>query len=94
MCALCNVLGSSHWAEQGESRRIRALRTRLLKRVLAHFGLQLDEWAGSVYVVSNRKGGSAVVSDIGTLWISAQALAGRPLDPLDPALLGALAAGA
>jgi hypothetical protein len=92
MCALCNVLMSSHWAEQGDSRRARVLRTRLLRRVLAHFGLQLDEWAGSVYVLSDRKGNSTVVQDIGTLWVSAQALAGRPLDPLDPALLESLAA--
>jgi hypothetical protein len=91
MCALCNVLMSSHWAEQGDSRRARVLRTRFLRRLLAHFGLQLDEWAGSVYVLSDRKGNTAVVQDIGTLWITAQALAGRPLDPLDPALLESLA---
>lgn len=93
MCGLCNVLMSSHWAEQGESRRARVLRTRFLQRVLAHFGLELDEWAGSVYVLSDRKGNTSVVQDIGTLWISAQALARRPLDPLDPALLESLAAG-
>jgi hypothetical protein len=91
MCALCNVLMSSHWAEQGESRRARILRTRFLRRLLGHFGLQLDEWAGSVYVLSDRKGNTSVVQDIGTLWITAEALAGRPLDPLDPALLESLA---
>jgi hypothetical protein len=91
MCALCNVLMSSHWAEQGDSRRARVLRTRFLQRLLAHFGLSLDEWAGSVYVLSNRKGNTSIVHDIGTLWISAQALVGRPLDPLDPDLLESLA---
>jgi hypothetical protein len=91
MCALCNVLLSNHWAEQGDSRRARVLRTGFLRRVLAPFGLSLDEWAGSVYVLSDRKGNSSVVQDIGSLWVSAQALAGRPLDPLDPTLLEALA---
>jgi hypothetical protein len=87
MCALCNVLMSSHWAEKGDSRRERILRTRFLQRLVAHFGLELVEWAGSVYVLSDRKGNSSVVQDIGTLWVTAQALAGRPLDPLEPALL-------
>jgi hypothetical protein len=91
MCALCNVLLSDHWAEQGESRRARTLRTQFLGRVLGHFGLSLHEWAGAVYVVSDRKGSTLVVQDIGSLWSSAQALLGRPLDPLDPALLDALA---
>jgi hypothetical protein len=91
MCSLCNVLMSTHWAEQGESRRSRILRTRFLQRLLGHFGLSLSEWAGSVYVLSDRKGSTAVVQDIGTLWSTAQALAGRPLDPLDPALLESLA---
>jgi hypothetical protein len=90
MCALCNVLVSSHWAEQGDSRRARTLRTRFLRRVIGHFGLSLDEWAGAVYVLSDRKGNTAVVDDIGSLWVTAQALARRPLDPLDPTLLEAL----
>jgi hypothetical protein len=92
MCALCNVLLSTHWAEQGESRRDRVLRTRFLQRLLAHFGLSLSEWAGSVYLLSDRKGSTAVVQDIGALWSTAQRLAGRPLDPLDPDLLASLAA--
>jgi hypothetical protein len=82
---------SSHWAEQGESRRARTLRTQFLRRLLRHFGLTLDEWAGSVYVVSDRKGNTSVVQDIGALWSTAQTLLGRPLDPLDPALLESLA---
>jgi hypothetical protein len=57
--------------------------------VLAHFGLAVDAWAGS-YVVRDAKGASAVVSDLGGLWVEAQRLAGRPLDPLDPALAAAL----
>src|SRR5438552_100324 len=51
MCGLCGVLLSEHWAEEGSGRRGRALRVALLNRVLEHFGLRLDDWSGSVYVL-------------------------------------------
>jgi hypothetical protein len=66
---------------------------RLLNRVLAHFGLELGDWSGRVYVLSDRKGRSAVVDDLGGLWVAAEQIAGRPLDPLDPALVSALRSG-
>ena len=91
MCGLCGVLLSDHWAEQDGGRRGRALRVALLNLVLDHFGLRLDDWSGSVYVLRDRKGGSAVVQDLGRLWAEAERLAGRTLDPLDPDLLAALA---
>jgi hypothetical protein len=91
MCALCGVLLSDHWTEQGGGRRRRIERVRLVNRVLGHFGLRLDDWAGRTYVLRDRKGRSVVVPDLGSLWQEAGRLAGRPLDPLDPALLDALA---
>ena len=91
MCGLCGVLLSDHWAEQDGGRRGRALRVALLNRVLDHFGLRLDDWSGSVYVLRDRKGASAIVADIGSLWFEAERLAGRKLDPLDSELLAALA---
>ena len=91
MCALCGVLLEEHWAEGEGGRRGRALRVSLLNRVLAHFGLRLDDWSGSVYVLRDRKGGSAVVPDLGSLWVEAERLAGCKLDPLDSQLLAALA---
>ena len=90
MCVLCNVLGNEHWAEQEGGRRGRVLRVRLLNRVLDHYGLGLDDWSGRVWVLRDRKGRSAVVADLGSLWVEAERLAGRPLDPLDPELLRAL----
>jgi hypothetical protein len=92
MCGLCGVLMSEHWAEEGAGRRARGFRVALLNRVLDHYGLSLSDWAGSVYTLSDRKGRSAVVDDIGMLWVEAERLAGRPLDPLDPHLLESLAA--
>jgi hypothetical protein len=93
MCPLCGVLLTSHWAERDSGRRERVLRVRLLNRVLAHFGLELGDWSGRVYLLRDRKGKTAVVNDLSGLWAAAEQLAGRPLDPLDPALLAALHRG-
>ncbi len=90
MCALCGILLTEHWAEQDGGRRGRAQRVVLLNRVLDHFGLRLDDWAGRVYVLRDRKGSALIVDDLGTLWTSAARLAGRPLDPLDPELVRTL----
>jgi hypothetical protein len=93
MCALCGALFTSHWAESGSGRRERVFRARLVNRVLAHFGLELTDWAGRVYLLRDRKGKTAVVDDLGGLWAAAERLAGRPLDPLDPDLLASLSRG-
>ena len=62
----------------------------LLNRVLDHFGLRLDDWSGRTYVLRDRKGRAVVVSNLGSLWVEAEKLAGRALDPLDPELVAAL----
>jgi hypothetical protein len=90
MCVLCNVLVNEHWAELEGGRRGRFIRVRLLNRVLGFYGLRLDDWSGRVWVLRDRKGRSAVVADLGSLWVEAERLAGRPLDPLDDELVAAL----
>ncbi len=66
-------------------------RVALLSRVLGHFGLSLHDWAGAVYVLRDRKGWStrrrATSAPSG---VEAERLLGRPLDPLDPALVAEL----
>jgi hypothetical protein len=44
-----------------------------------------------VWVLRDRKGRAAVVENLGAVWVEAERLAGRKLDPLDPELLAALA---
>jgi hypothetical protein len=90
MCVLCGVLLEEHWAEQEGGRRGRVFRVRLVNRVLAFYGLRLDDWGGRVLVLRDRKGRSAVVDNLGSLWGEAERLAGRRLDPLDPELLASL----
>jgi hypothetical protein len=90
MCALCGVLLEEHWAEREGGRRGRTLRVALLNRVLGHYGLRLDDWSGRVYVLRDRKGRATVVENLGALWVEAERLIGRKLDPLDPELLAAL----
>ena len=69
-----------------ERRRDRAHRASLANEVLKHYGLRVKDWGGSKYVLSDGKGNSELVGDLGSLWPAATKLAGRPLDPLDPAL--------
>jgi len=90
MCVLCGVLLNEHWAEQEGGRRGRVFRGRLLNRVLAFYGLRLDDWGGRIWVLSDGKGRSVVVTDLGSLWVQAEQLAGRRLDPLDPELVASL----
>ena len=83
--------GSDPVAYQGDRRRDRAHRVVLTNEILRHYGLKLDDWAGSKYVIRDGKGRSEIVQDLGSLWPAAEKLAGRALDPLDPGLRGTLA---
>ena len=83
-------MAKEHWAEAGEGARGRVFRAAALNRVLDHFGLSVAAWSGGSYVLCDRKGGTAVVSDLGALWVEAERLHGAPLDPLAPGLIAAL----
>jgi hypothetical protein len=108
VCVLCGQLISEvHWTERrfdagdvggagGEvgRRRDRFHRSRIVRRVLDHYGLDFaDEWSATSYVVSNRKGASELVRHLGEVWPAAERLGGRRPDPLDPALLERLEEG-
>jgi hypothetical protein len=90
MCVLCGVLLEEHWAEGEGGRRGRVFRVRLLNRVLGFYGLRLDDWSGRVWTLRDQKGHSVVVENLGSLWLEAERLAGRKLDPLDPDLVASL----
>ena len=108
MCGLCGVLGAEeHWTDAaGEAgalgagaagrtrRQERLYRVAICNRVLGAYGLALSEWQGSAYILRNRTGRAEIVPHLAALWPAAEALAGRPCDPLDPAVLAALAPAA
>lgn len=95
MCGLCGLFGGTrHWTDApGERARTpeaeRRHRVEVANRMLQPFGLRLASWAGR-YTLTGRTGRAAVVEHVGALWPTAERLAGRPCDPLDPALLSDL----
>ncbi|MGE0210606.1 MAG: hypothetical protein AB7S41_02835 [Parvibaculaceae bacterium] len=94
MCGLCGAFGvSDHWAASpGEaSAAERHGRASVANQVLGLYGLKLKPW-GNRFTLQGPTGRSAVVDHFGTLWPEAEKLAGRPCDPLDPAVLEALEA--
>lgn len=104
MCGLCGVLGAEeHWTDAaGEAsafgnstlrrsrRQERLYRVAICNRILAAYGLKLSEWQGSSYILRNRTGRSEMVPHLAAVWPAAEALAGRPCDPLDPDVVAAL----
>lgn len=78
----------SHY--QRVRRRDRFHRAKVANEVLRYYGLRVSDWAGSKYLLQDKKGRTELVRDLGSMWSAASRLAGRPLDPLDPALQAAL----
>ena len=95
MCGLCGILGAGeHWTdrpgERAAQRRERLERVRLVNAVLRHYGLRIEDWQGSVFLLTSRTGRTEIVDSLGALWPVAARLAGRRLDPLDETLVAAL----
>ena len=106
MCGLCGVLGAEdHWSDAAArpepfSRRAgapaptrrqeRQQRIALANRILRHYGLRLADFEGRSYLLRGATGRQEVVPHLVGLWAAAERLAGRPCDPLDPALMAAL----
>lgn len=102
MCVLCTgFISQLHWTDkrireeeavtEGDqlrrSRRERLHRASLANKVLCYFGLKLEDWNGSKFILSDKKGRQEVIQDLGELWPAAEKLTGRKLDPLAPPLI-------
>ena len=106
MCSLCGVLGGrGHWTESASTpeafasrldvttrRRERQQRTQIANRILKHYGLNLSDWSGASYILSNRTGRTAIVNNLSEIWIAAEDLAKAECDPLDASLINDLIA--
>ncbi|ANH46571.1 hypothetical protein [Helicobacter pylori] len=73
-----------------ERKRARLKRVGLLNRILAFYGLKIDDWQGAKFVLCDKKGQSVIVNDLGDLWDKAQNLAKKEMDALDSNLLAFL----
>ncbi|GAA7833101.1 hypothetical protein JP0185_03040 [Helicobacter pylori] len=73
-----------------ERKRARLKRVGLLNRILAFYGLKMDDWQGAKFVLCDKKGQSVIVNDLGDLWDKAQKLAKKEMDALDSNLLAFL----
>jgi hypothetical protein len=101
MCGLCGILGpDEHWTDSDATlkqrtgaetrRRERAHQVALTNRILGHYGLKMADWQGTAFVVSNRTGASEVIDHFAALWPTAEKMAKKTCDPLDPGLIAAL----
>ncbi len=91
--------GGEHWTDgtRGSQsavpwmrRQARREHVALGNAALRRSGLSLSDWQGTAFLLRARTGGSVMVDTLGDLWPKAERLAGRLVDPLDPALLDAL----
>ncbi|GAA7428648.1 hypothetical protein ID0992_02210 [Helicobacter pylori] len=73
-----------------ERKRARLKRVGLLNRILVFYGLKIDDWQGTKFMLRDKKGQSAIVNDLGDLWDKAQNLAKKEMDALDSDLLAFL----
>jgi len=105
MCGFCAmVAGQAHWTETGSdaasgavsedrARRLaRIYRVRLVNAVIAHYGCGIEDWALGEYIVRSQTGRSEMVPALPQVWQVGERIAGRAVDPLDPALLARLRA--
>jgi hypothetical protein len=103
MCGLCGVFGGeAHWTDAagndavfGSGARVtrrgeRRYGVELANEVLRLYGLTVADWDGRSFVLRSATGQARLVDHIAAVWPVAARLAGRPPDPLDPALLDRL----
>ncbi len=77
-------------AQERNRRRDRLLRAQVLNRILGYYNLRVEDWVGAIYRLTDAKGSTALVQDLGELWPAVENMAGRRIDPLDPKLIAAL----
>ncbi len=70
----------------GTSQRVRMRnrlhRMRLINKILAFYGLTVEDWNGSKYILRDGKGNTEIVQDLGQIWYTAEKILHRTLDPL------------
>ena len=104
MCALCGVLGGrGHWTDSSAApeafaarqqlhtrARERQQRTRLVNKILRHYGLHLGDWSGGGHLLRGRTGRTAIVKNLSEMWAATENLTRSDFDPLEEDLLRSL----
>jgi hypothetical protein len=73
--------------------RLKLRRAAVIARLLSPYGLEFSLWHGGRYLLSDRKGGTAVINDVAQLWPAIHRILGKPFDPLDHKVLKTLKTG-
>jgi hypothetical protein len=103
MCGLCGMLGGAdHWADgvmrdapgAWVRRQARLRSAKLAQAMLAPYGVRVADWHGTSFIITGPTGRSEMARDFDELWTKGEAVLGRPVDPLDPALIDAIEASA
>jgi hypothetical protein len=94
MCTGCGFPAApGHWTEAGsptagDRLRDRARRAAALDRLLRPFGLTVhDTHPVPGYRLATLSGAVTLVGTLEDLWVEAERIAGRAVDPLDPVFL-------
>ena len=102
MCALCGLLGTTHWTEMSATpdafdttgsvtlRSERSRRARMASLVLAPLRYKVADFEGTSYRVSSPTGRHEMVDDIQAVWAAVERMRGASLDPLEGAYVAKL----
>lgn len=95
MCSACGFPATpGHWTEAGAATapdrlRARFRRAQVLRSILPAYGLTAHDGAQVPGIqVSTLSGDQVIARDLDEVWVTAERLAGRPVDPLDPRFIG------
>lgn len=93
MCVLCGqMISSFHWSDMKEKdsqdyKKTKLKKARIISKILQFYGLYFKTWQNSKFIISDKKGKTIIVNDLGELWARVEEILGRSADPLDPSLL-------
>jgi hypothetical protein len=107
LCGFCGLVGGAlHWSEvrqsaqasgdpatHGARQREQLRRSALLNRITRHYGVRVQPWADTSWIVSHLTGETVIVDRLADLWPTVERLAKRPCDPLSPEFLASFQRG-
>jgi hypothetical protein len=91
MCSSCGFPAApGHWTDAGavtapDKLRARFRRAQVLQAILPPYGLSAHD-GGLIpgIQIATRTGSDTIVANLTDVWVLAEKLTGRPIDPLDP----------